>query len=203
MEPSPEKWEKVKALFEAALELEPAAAAAFLAEACPDDEIRKEVERLLANRPRLDGFLSEAAESRGEDAEALAYAVLARSLLAQGRRAESEQPAERADRLAAKSEDRSVHLFVALDRARVLAAQGKSGEAKSRLRSALAEATRLHYCEYELKVRLALGEIETDSGDAAAGHARLEALKKDAQTKGFGLIARDAAADLATTSPAR
>ncbi len=60
MEPSPEKWEKVKALFEAALEPEPAAAAAFLAEACPDDEIRKEVERLLANRPQLDGFLSEA-----------------------------------------------------------------------------------------------------------------------------------------------
>ncbi len=44
----PERWERVKELFEQAAELPEAERAAFLLRACPDDEeIRREVERLL------------------------------------------------------------------------------------------------------------------------------------------------------------
>ncbi len=42
--------------------------------------------------------------------------------------------------------------------------------------------------------RLALGEREMKSGNAAEGKARLTALQKDAKAKGFNLVARKAGA---------
>ena len=49
MHMTPERWPQVKALFDAAVEREPAARAAFLDQACRDDsEMRLEVESLLA-----------------------------------------------------------------------------------------------------------------------------------------------------------
>jgi serine/threonine-protein kinase len=53
-----EKWEQVERLFNAALELESAARAAFLAEACAgDEELRREVESLLAYENETAGFI--------------------------------------------------------------------------------------------------------------------------------------------------
>src|SRR5260370_14990461 len=65
---------------------------------------------------------------------------------------------------------------------------------KNDLESSLALARKCRYLEYEYKLVLALGEIELPSGDARRGRARLEALASDANSKGFGLIARNAAA---------
>ena len=46
---TPKRWPEVKALFDAAVDREPAARAAFLDQACRDDpEMRLEVESLLA-----------------------------------------------------------------------------------------------------------------------------------------------------------
>jgi len=45
----PERWEQIKDLFGLALEREPSQRAAFLQEACSDDEARAEVESLLAS----------------------------------------------------------------------------------------------------------------------------------------------------------
>ncbi|MGA9641763.1 MAG: protein kinase [Terriglobales bacterium] len=58
---SRERWETVKVLFEAAQELAPQDVAAFLQQETPDQEIRKEVERLLAEFREADSFLSEPA----------------------------------------------------------------------------------------------------------------------------------------------
>jgi hypothetical protein len=58
MATSPEKWEAVKALFEAALELDSSARSAFLRNNCPDAEARAEVERLLSEHDQAEGFLS-------------------------------------------------------------------------------------------------------------------------------------------------
>jgi eukaryotic-like serine/threonine-protein kinase len=55
---SPEKWEEVKALFEAALELELPAREAFLRTKSADDSVRAEVERLLAEYDEAGTFLS-------------------------------------------------------------------------------------------------------------------------------------------------
>jgi hypothetical protein len=50
--------EKVKVLFQEALELDSRARSAFLRDKCPEAEIQAEVERLLAEHDRVGGFLS-------------------------------------------------------------------------------------------------------------------------------------------------
>ncbi len=46
---TPERWQRIEALYHAARARPPAERAAFLAEACPDDEaLRREVESLLS-----------------------------------------------------------------------------------------------------------------------------------------------------------
>jgi serine/threonine protein kinase len=52
-------WDRVKELFQAALELEPPQRAAFLAENCHDDQIQKEVEKLLSDYQEAGSFLNE------------------------------------------------------------------------------------------------------------------------------------------------
>ena len=49
VEMTPEEWSRAKELFDAALEQEPTQRAAFLAQACPDDSLRQEVEELVIN----------------------------------------------------------------------------------------------------------------------------------------------------------
>jgi eukaryotic-like serine/threonine-protein kinase len=58
MATQPQNWEKIKALFQEALELGSSARSAFLADKCGDPEIRTEVERLLAEHTEASGFLS-------------------------------------------------------------------------------------------------------------------------------------------------
>jgi hypothetical protein len=56
---TPEHWQQVKELFEAALERGPAQRAAFLAQASVgDQEIRREVESLLAAHDGDSGFIN-------------------------------------------------------------------------------------------------------------------------------------------------
>jgi eukaryotic-like serine/threonine-protein kinase len=68
-----EHWETVKALFEAALDQEPASRAAFLMEHCSDERLRSEVERLLGEHQEAGTFLSTpAVRDLAFDAKALA-----------------------------------------------------------------------------------------------------------------------------------
>lgn len=60
---------------------------------------------------------------------------------------------------------------------------------------------RLRFVPYELEPRLALAEIEVDLGDRANARSQLEALRKQATDRGFGLIALKAAADLKGLRP--
>ena len=54
---TPEIWEKVRALFDAALEQEAGQREAFLARNCPDERVREQVERLLADHDKAGDFL--------------------------------------------------------------------------------------------------------------------------------------------------
>jgi len=47
---------------------------------------------------------------------------------------------------------------------------------------------------YQFEARLALGQIEMQSGKSSAGRPHLETLEKDARAKAYFLIARKAAA---------
>ncbi len=58
MATSKEKWESVKALFDAALELESSRRSAFLRDNCSDAETHAEVERLLNEHEQAGRFLS-------------------------------------------------------------------------------------------------------------------------------------------------
>ena len=58
----PERWQKIKLLFQAAEDLPTEARSAYLDEACGEDQsLRAEVESLLASREHAGVFLSEAA----------------------------------------------------------------------------------------------------------------------------------------------
>jgi len=56
---NPDRWQQIGQLYHTALELEPAARATFLDEACgSDDELRREVESLLRAHQQADGFIA-------------------------------------------------------------------------------------------------------------------------------------------------
>src|SRR5215475_512141 len=56
---NPDRWRQIGQLYHTALELEPAAHAAFLDKACDgDDELRREVESLLHAHEQADGFIA-------------------------------------------------------------------------------------------------------------------------------------------------
>lgn len=59
MEMTPEIWQKVKGLYEAALERPAEHRIRYLTEACPEDELRTEVIRLLANLEEAGSFLNQ------------------------------------------------------------------------------------------------------------------------------------------------
>ncbi len=67
MKLEPEKWEEVKALFDAAQELAPQDVGPFLEQQTPDPVIRSEVERLLAEFRESDKFLSDPVLGRISD----------------------------------------------------------------------------------------------------------------------------------------
>jgi hypothetical protein len=62
---NPSDWERVKDLFEAALELEPSERAAFLAQNCGDERTRDQVEELVGNYEEASNFLAGASADRG------------------------------------------------------------------------------------------------------------------------------------------
>ena len=58
MQITPDKWERVKGLFDAVLQQAPADRASFLARVCPEDDLRAQVEELLRNHNEAGSFLS-------------------------------------------------------------------------------------------------------------------------------------------------
>jgi tetratricopeptide (TPR) repeat protein/DNA-binding winged helix-turn-helix (wHTH) protein len=135
------------------------------------------------------------------DKEAQAETVLAKSLLAQGDLAKANASIARATSIAGQIKDPALRLPVEIEvgiaAARIRAASGQQRdqtEAVNSLGQKLTEATENQLMELQFETALALGEIEIESAQAAAGRARLQALEKDATAHGFLLIARKAAA---------
>jgi tetratricopeptide (TPR) repeat protein len=136
------------------------------------------------------------------DDEAASRSLLARALLAQGNVPEAQQAVAQAEGLLAKAQDPATRLLVQITHARVTAVPNLKVVpshtsiigAKGNLNSALTEAKKFGYIVFQFEARLALGQIEMESGGATDGRTRLEALRKDATAQGFLLIARKAAA---------
>ena len=59
---TPERWQKITAIFEAALQRDDGARSAYVNEACGDDqELRSEVEAMLASHDQASRFIEEPA----------------------------------------------------------------------------------------------------------------------------------------------
>ena len=59
---TPERWQKITAIFEAALQQDTRARSAYVNEACGDDrELRREVEAMLASHDQASRFIEEPA----------------------------------------------------------------------------------------------------------------------------------------------
>jgi hypothetical protein len=58
MELTPDKWQRTKALFDEALQRPTSERAAFLDAACPEADLREQVEQLLRNHEQAGSFLS-------------------------------------------------------------------------------------------------------------------------------------------------
>jgi hypothetical protein len=111
-----------------------------------------------------------------------------------GKPFEAQKEIDRVAGVVAKSQSGVARIPMAIVAARVRAALGRSAEATKSLEATVIEAEKYGFVGYQFEASLALGEIEMKMGKSAAGRARLEALEKDATAKGFGLIARKAAA---------
>jgi len=130
------------------------------------------------------------------DQEIEAHALLALALLRQGKVREAQHEIDETSPAVNHTQSYSTRLQLSIAAARVRAASGKDSEITNALKSleaALATAKRERFLGYELEIRLAMGEIEM-KGQRSGGAARLAILQKDAESKGFGLIARKAAA---------
>jgi hypothetical protein len=128
------------------------------------------------------------------DDQITATVGLVRALLAGGRNDDASKEAGATAPMAARSQNLSVKLAFDVTMARAQAASHKTATAETILKGVLARANKSGYIGYQLESRLALEEIELNSGKSAASRARLEQLQKDAKEKGFDLIARKAAA---------
>jgi serine/threonine protein kinase/tetratricopeptide (TPR) repeat protein len=130
-------------------------------------------------------------EGIGDD-EILANALLARILLAQGKLADAQKEFSGVHDLLAKSQDLSVHLRASVADAQLAAADGRSQEAIRILQATIGSARKSGYLGYQLESQLALGEVETASGKITAGLSQIADVRKQAQMKGFRLIANKA-----------
>jgi len=131
-------------------------------------------------------------EGLGDD-EILADTLLARVLLSQEKVGDAEKETAAAHDLLAKSQDFSVRLRASIVEANVEAAAGKTDDALRRIEETLASAKKSGYLGFQLEAQLALGEVQMASGKSAAGRSLLADVRKQAQVKGFRLIANNAA----------
>jgi predicted negative regulator of RcsB-dependent stress response len=112
--------------------------------------------------------------------------TLALALLNLGDMAGAGTQIEQATTLAQQANDRNLKLMIAIAKARIDAASGKTEEAVKGLASVEKEVA------IEFEARLALGEIERKAGQTAKARTTLNALAQEAKAKGFNLIAAKA-----------
>ena len=130
------------------------------------------------------------------DSIASVYALLARTLLAQSRLAAAQEALNVAVSNSRNTQNQFVRAAVATTGARVHAASGNAAavaRSAEALKTFVADATRMGLTELRLDADFALGQLET-TRNPGAGLARIAAVQKEASQKGFGLIARNAAA---------
>jgi eukaryotic-like serine/threonine-protein kinase len=132
------------------------------------------------------------------DREAAAHMLLARVFVAQQNPASAQAEVEAAEQLLAKTENEIFRLELGITAARVHGAAGTTAVALKELDAVRQKAAHRGLLGIGFDARLAWGEIALRTKDSGSGHVALSVLQKEAQAKGFGLVARDAAAAMRT-----
>jgi eukaryotic-like serine/threonine-protein kinase len=133
------------------------------------------------------------AEHQSDD-EFSAGIALASALLAQQKANEAQQELDRLKAIAGTSQNRFLRLEFALASARTLLASDKFRAVAAPLQQVLRDARQNGYFGLELETRLALAQLAKRSGQTASAQTQLASLKAAATARGFGRIARQAAA---------
>lgn len=135
-----------------------------------------------------------AAPRRVESLEGEAFAVVSEALLRQGNVAGARAAAEKVQAITVRSEDRALRVTLAPVVARAEAAGGGMPGALGPLRRAVDEATRLGFVAAALDGRFTLAELELRQGDPVRARSALEAVRRDAETRGLLRLAAAAIA---------
>ncbi len=133
------------------------------------------------------------AEHQSDD-ELSAGIALSSALLAQQKLAEAQQEFDQLKPGATASQNRLLRLQFALLSARILLASDNFRAAATPLQQLLRDARQSGYLGLELETRLALAEMAKKSGQSTSAQTQFAALRATATAKGFGRIARKAAA---------
>jgi hypothetical protein len=138
-------------------------------------------------------------QTKTERDAAMADLVEAKALLMEGSQTEARVFIEQAIKIAQTSHDRELELSARVMAARIQAASKNPADlnpAVGGLDAVLIEATAGSFEAIALEARLALGQIESNSRNQSSGRAHRAALEKEADRRGFQLVARKAAAAL-------
>jgi hypothetical protein len=120
-------------------------------------------------------------------------ALLARTLLAQGKTANAARLASEAVQVAKKQPARPPQFDAALALAAVHSGEAKFADATKSVQEVLSQAARYGYVGYQIEARLMLVQILAKSGKLSQAHTASAKLQKDAHAKGYGRIEREAA----------
>src|ERR1700733_5597948 len=159
------------------------------------EEAHSPVEQEAAMRQVIEVFQ----KRKARDDETLAWCVLARALLAEGKAAATAEAMQHARSLAAASQNpeirwRTAIAAVRIDTAGKDAAHSAAGiVARKELAAIITKSRELGYMGIELDARLAFAEIEMNLGQITAGRTHLARIEADSRAKGYNLVARKAA----------
>ncbi|HME13257.1 MAG TPA: tetratricopeptide repeat protein [Candidatus Acidoferrum sp.] len=123
------------------------------------------------------------------DDELAASTELIDALLAQAKLAEARQEIQRDAALEKSSQNRLSQMKFSLAGARAVLASEHPEGARENLEKLLREAHERGFLGVELEARLAVAELERETGHVAAAHTQFAALQSAARAKGFGRIA--------------
>lgn len=136
--------------------------------------------------------LKEFQKQKASDDIILSRTVLARAMLAEGKPEEASKEIAAIGESASKTQNAAVRYQYGISGSRIRAQRGERAAAMATLNSLLAQAAKAGMVTYEFAARLALGEIKMKTAEAARGRAELLALEKEAATRGYKLIERQA-----------
>ena len=128
------------------------------------------------------------------DDELAASVMLTRALLAEGKQEDARKEVEAAKALAAGSQNRLVRFQYDLALARVLLGSERPKLSGPQSERVLRDAREHGFVGVEFEARLVLAEWEKKTGHDSAARIELATLESSARSKGFGLMARKAAA---------